>query len=220
MTRVTAFVFMHGVITALRPTRGGRVRVYLDGQPGLDLAKELARELELGRPLGAQQVAELVARDRRESAYRRAVRLVARRPRTEQELRRQFERSGLSELEQEAVMDCLRQAKLVSDADFAAAWLENRMAFRPRGAWALRAELRARGVPAEVIEIALTGFDEDQAALQAARHGLRKYQHLSPELFRQRLSAYLLRRGFQHPTIDPLVERLAVEREVERKDLT
>ena len=117
-------------------------------------------------------------------------------------------------------MESLRQAKLVSDADFAAAWLENRMAFRPRGAWALRVELRARGVPAEIIETALTNFDEQQAAVLAGRQGLRKYEHLSPELFRQRLSAYLQRRGFQHPTIEALVERLAVEREVERKDLT
>lgn len=211
---------MPGVITSLQPTRRGRVKVYLDGKPGLELTKELAGALELGVALGAQQVAELLARDRKDTAYRQAVKLVARRPRTEQELRRQFERSGLSGIEQEAVINSLRQAKLVSDADFAAAWLENRMAFRPRGAWALRTELRARGVPAEVIETALTGFDEDQAALQAAGHGLRKYQHLSPELFRQRLSAYLQRRGFQHPTIDALVERLAVEREVERKDLT
>ncbi|MGH2619704.1 MAG: regulatory protein RecX [Anaerolineales bacterium] len=220
MTRVTAFVFMNGLITALQPTRRGRVRVYLDGEPGLELAKELARELELGKQLGAQQVSELLARDRKESAYRQALKLLARRPHTERELRMQFDRSGLSEVEQEDVMDSLRRAKLVSDADFAAAWLENRMAFRPRGAWALRVELRARGVPAEVIETALTGFDEEQAALQAARLGLRKYEHLSPELFRQRLNAYLQRRGFQHPTIEALVERLAVEREVERKDLT
>ena len=180
MTRVTAFAFMHGVITALQPTR----------------------------------------RDRKQTAYRQAVKLLARRPRTERELRTKFERLGLSEVEQEVVMDGLRQAKLVSDAEFAAAWLENRMAFRPRGAWALRAELRARGVSAEVIETALTGFNEEEAALRAARLGLRKYAHLSPELFRQRLNAYLQRRGFQHPTIEALVERLAVEREVEGKDLT
>jgi len=180
VTRVTAFVFMRGVITALQPTR----------------------------------------RDRKETAYRQAVKLLARRPRTERELRTKFERAGLSEVEQEAVMHSLRQAKLVSDADFAAAWLENRMAFRPRGAWALRAELRARGVSAEVIEETLTGFDEEQAARQAAQQGMRKYGHLSPELFRHRLSAYLQRRGFQHPTIEALVERLAVEREVEGKDLT
>ena len=163
---------------------------------------------------------QLTRRNRKETAYREALKSIARRPRTELELRRRFERSGLSEVEQESVMESLRQAKLVSDADFAAAWLENRMAFRPRGAWALRVELRARGVPAEIIEAALTNFDEQQAAIQAARQGLRKYAHLSPELFRQRLSAYLQRRGFQHPTIEALVERLAVEREAERKDLT
>ena len=209
---------MQGMITALKPTRRGRVRVYLDGQPGLELAKDLAAELELGRQLGAQQASELQVRDRKESAYRQAVRLLARRPYTEWELRRRFDRSGLTEQEQEAVMGSLRQATLVSDAEFAAAWLENRMAFRPRGAWALRVELRARGVPAEVIESTLSGFDEHQAALQAARQGARKYEHLSPELFRQRLTAYLYRRGFQHPTIEPLVEQLAVDRQLESED--
>ncbi len=211
---------MDGVITALKPMLRGRVRVYLDGQPGLELAKELAAELELGQRLGARQVSELQTRDRMEFAYRQAARLVARRPRTEWELRTLFNRLKLAEREQEDVMQSLRHSKLVSDAEFAMAWLENRMAFRPRGAWALRAELRGRGVPAEVIEATLSDFDEERAAALAARQGLRKYQHLSPELFRLRLSAYLQRRGFQHPTIDPLVEQLAVEREVERKDST
>jgi regulatory protein len=156
--------------------------------------------------------------DRVERAYRLAVRLVGRRPRTEHELRASFGRLGLSEPEQEGLLQNLRRAGLVGDAEFAAAWLENRMVFRPRSAGALRAELRARGVPGEVVEQALHRFDEERAAELAARQGMRKYQHLSPESFRQRLSAYLTRRGFQHSTVGPLIDRLAGERDAEGKD--
>lgn len=219
MTQVTA-LFMQGTITAITPNGRGRVRVYLDGQVGLELAKGLAAALSVGQQLGSDQVSELQARDRQESAYRQALRLLARRPRSERELQIRLDRMGLAEADQNEVMGRLREAKLVDDTEFAAAWLENRMAFRPRGAWALRVELRRKGVPEEIIKSALEGFDEEDAALRAARQGARKFEHLSPETFRQRLSAYLVRRGFQHPTISPLVEQLAAERAMESEEST
>jgi SOS response regulatory protein OraA/RecX len=79
------------------------------------------------------------------------------------------------------------------------------MEFRPRGAWALRSELSAKGVARETITIALQDYDEEEAAQRAAVEGARRYKHLSPDLFRRRLSAYLSRRGFAYQVVTPLV---------------
>ena len=220
VTRVTAALFMQGTITALKPSGRGRILVYLDGDPSLKLAKGLAARLRVWQQLGLDQVSELQARDRQDSAYRRALRLLARRPRSERELQIRFDRMGLAEVDQNELMGRLREAKLVDDEEFAAAWLENRMEFRPRGAGALWAELRRKGVPEQIIHSALKGYDEQAAALRAARLGARRFEHLSPERFRQRLSAYLSRRGFQHPTISPLIEQLAAERAMESEEST
>lgn len=155
---------------------------------------------------------------RREAAYRRAVQLIARRLRSERELEIGLERQGLEADDIEAVLGRLRETGLADDLAFARAWIENRMAFRPRGALALRSELRGKGVERAVIERALESFDEAEAASRAAEAGARKYQQLSPDDFRRRLSAYLSRRGFERHTISPLVAELAAQIETESEE--
>ena len=63
----------------------------------------------------------------------------------------------------------------LDDAAFARAWVESRDRARPRGARALRDELRRKGVAAEAVEAALTareatatGTAEDDATLRPA----------------------------------------------------
>jgi regulatory protein len=204
-------------ITGLKPqtNRRNRVNIYLDGKFGFGLHKALAYKLVVGQELNRERIDELKRLDQREAAYQRAANLIARRPRSEGELRRRLARLGLPEDEQTAVIGRLRKAGLANDLEFAQAWIENRMEFRPRAAYALRSELRSKGVSPELIDEALGDFDEDEAARRAAKAGARKYRNLSPDLFRRRLGAYLSRRGFTYQTVSPLIKGLVVEREQE-----
>ena len=72
--------------------------------------------------------------------------------------------------------------------------------------------------PDQLIEIALEDFDEEEAARRAAHKGARRYKHLSPELFRRRLSAYLSRRGFTYQMVAPLVAQHLVGIESESEE--
>ncbi len=211
---------MGRTITELKPQakRDDRVNVFLDGEFGFGVQRSLAGSLEIGQQLSEAEIERLEEADTREVAYRRAARRVAQRPRSERELEIGLERQGLQPEDVELVIDRLREAGLADDLEFAQAWIENRMAFRPRGERALRSELRGKGVARRVIEQALDGFDEQQAAQDAAQAGARKYQHLSPEDYRRRLSAYLARRGFERHTISPLVRQLAAEIEAESEE--
>ena len=187
------------------PRAKGRVQVYLDGQYVFSLSKKLAPEVRLDEALHEDRIQELIERDQQVAAYEQALRLLSYRPRTERELRIRYAKKGLSEQAQEAALERLKSEGLVDDAAFAESWIENRMAFRPRGAWALRSELSSKGVASETIAIALQDYDEEDAAQRAAVEGARRYKHLSPDLFRRRLSAYLSRRGFTYQMVTPLV---------------
>jgi len=86
----------------------------------------------------------------------------------------------------------------VDDAAFARHWVQTRAA-RGYGAARLRAELRARGVPAPLIDAALTALEGDDQLEQAravARRRLPALRRGKPERVAARLRDHLLRRGY------------------------
>jgi len=96
------------------------------------------------------------------------------------------------------VTDDLVARGYVDDAAFARHWVTTRTA-RGYGAARLRAELRARGVPASLIDTALTAVDRgDQLdeARRLARRRLPALTRAAPEKAAARLRDHLLRRGF------------------------
>jgi regulatory protein len=201
---------MGGTITSLKASAGRRqrVHVHLDGSYAFSLAGILAARLRIGQELTDEGIQALEREDAVEGAYQKALGLIRRRPRAERELRRRFEQNRLPVAIQDAVIDRLRRSGLIDDRGFAEAWVENRSAFRPRAARMLRFELRQKGVPGAAIEAALEGYDEEGAATEAARKASRRFSHLSEVDYRRRLTQYLARRGFDHATISPVVERM------------
>ena len=200
-------------ITALRVQPGGRRRigVYLDGVMRLAVSPQVAAGLSVGQPVDEILLAEIERRESVEAAVRRAGRLLSRRPRSEAELRATLRRAGTSPEAVETVLERLKGTGQVDDELFAAAWLENRAAFRPRSALALRAELQRKGVARDVIDRALAAFSEDDAALQAARVAARRWRGESGAARTLRLYGYLQRRGFGHETISAAVRSVAAE---------
>ena len=210
---------MSSTVTALKmkARRSKLVVVHLDGSPAFSIAPVLAAPLRVGQTLEADQIAELKHRQAQEDAYQRALSLLSRRPRSERELEQYFMRRGVDEEIAAMVIGRLRERGLVDDQAFARAWVENRTAFRPRGPWALRAELRKKGITTEAIDAALEDLDQEQAAYKAASKAARRWSQLSTEDFRARLDAYLARRGFDYQILPGVIARL--EREIaERMD--
>ena len=98
-----------------------------------------------------------------ERAYQQALGLLSRRPRSENEIRQRLKRKKITEEVQDRVIDRLNDANYLDDLAFARAWVENRNEFRPRSAWAIRAELRKKGVANTTIDEALKEFDDEAA---------------------------------------------------------
>jgi regulatory protein len=111
------------------------------------------------------------------------------------------------------VIEKLTRLKLVDDRAFAEYWLENRALHRPKGARALRAELFAKGVGREVVDGALEGErDEPDDAYRAAQRQASRWPLTNERAFKQRLSLFLQRRGFDWDAIEAAANRLWEER--------
>jgi regulatory protein len=204
-------------ITALKmkSKRSNKVVIHLDEEPAFSLAPVLAATLRVGQTLNERQIAELKDRQALEEAYQRALSLLSRRPRSEFELRQYFKRRKIASRIADLVLKRLDEHGLVDDQAFAHAWVENRAAFRPRGPWALRAELRQKGVSSDAIEVALEDFDQEAAAYKAATKVAPRWQQLKSEDFQRRLNAYLSRWGFDYQILSRVISR--VEREIDAR---
>jgi regulatory protein len=201
---------MPGTITALvaQKKNPDRVNVYLDGQFAFGLAAIEAVWLRRGQVLSEADIERLQAADDVEQAREKALRFLSNRPRSAWEVRQNLLKAGYGDATIDRVLERLRSVALVDDAAFARYWIENRAQFKPRGAVALRQELRRKGVERDVIDAVLAEGEhaDEQAAIQAALAKADRYRQLPRPEFSQKLGAYLARRGFNYETVREAVQ--------------
>jgi regulatory protein len=181
--------------------------VYLDGRLWRAVPSAAAAGLSVGMTLDETAQQAIDAQSSEAAALERVGRLLAIRPRSEVEIRRRLDRAGVPAETIERVVERLRRSGDIDDGAFARTWVENRTTFRPRGAAMLRAELQQKGVAPKVIGQALAEVDEAEAAWAAARQARRRWSGLDAHTRRQRLYAYLQRRGFTYDIIHLVLRR-------------
>lgn len=201
---------MSGVITRLayQQKNRQRVNVYLDGVFALALPDTAAARLKVGQHLGDDDIARLQATDTEVKAFERALRLLAARPRSQAEINDHLQRAGFSDDVVDQAIDRLQRAGYVDDAAFVQWWVENRAAFSPRGAQALRQELAHKGVSRDLIDAALTPLDANEQALAAGRPRAERWSQRPRPEFYQKMLGHLQRRGFDYATARAAADQL------------
>jgi len=197
-------------ITALQAQKRNaqRINVFLDGEFAFGLSRYAAAWLQVGQELTPEKIEELQEIDAQEAAYQRALNLIGFRPRSEAEVRQNLQKHATPEEVIAEALARLRDNGLLNDLEFAQAWTENRATFRPRGRRALAIEMRQKGIAQEAIDEALRDLDETDLAYQAALKQSRKYAGLEWLAFRQKMGAFLARRGFAYEATAPAIERV------------
>ena len=200
-------------VTALEPQKHNaeRVNVYLDGEYAFGLPAILAAHLHVGQQLAEAEIEALRRADAVERATDRAVRLLARRPYSEAELRRYLETKKVPEPVIRATLDKLERLGYVDDRAFARYWVENRERFRPRGVRALRYELQRKGIAPEIIDAVLQDVDPHASARRAAQSYARRLRGLQRRAARNKLAGFLQRRGFAYAVVREVVEEVLHE---------
>lgn len=194
--------------------RRGRASLFLDGVWHCDLLRSSvsAHGLRVGREVDASELAAIVAADARRAALDVAASMLARRPRSEREVRRRMAERGIEAAQVDDAIGRLKALRLIDDAEFARAWTESRLRSSPRGARLLAQELRQHGVEAGLVRAAVANLPEEESAYEAASRRLRSLSTLDDRLVRAKLSGYLQRRGFGWGVTAATVERCLRER--------
>ena len=209
---------MAGRITSIEVQKRNprRANVFVEGEFALGLALIEAAKLSKGQHLSDADIERLHQLDDAERAHEFALNFLSYRPRSEDEVRRRLAERGFPESAIADAIGRLLRAGLLDDEAFARYWVENRSRFRPRGPYALRQELREKGVPDRIVDAVVADEDQDENAYRAALQRLDRWKRMEPTERRRKLTGYLQRRGFGYDSIRQAWERLVADHAIDK----
>ncbi len=202
---------MSNRVTAITPQKKHRRRfnVYLDGEYAFSLAAKLAAAIRTEDVLSEQRIDALKTEDKIERAFDRALYYLKFRPRSTAEISRYLAGKNFGEKSIEAALQRLRHYDYIDDAAFADFWVESRKKRNPKGLFALRYELREKGIDKHLIENALSRYDELAPAWQAVSSKLAVWSKLPEFELKIKIFNFLKQRGFAIDTCDTIFARAA-----------
>jgi len=121
----------------------------------------------------------------------RTLRLLSHRPRSTKEIKDYLKRKETRPDLATKLVENLQERGYLDDQEFAVWWLEQRASFRPKGKFALRAELRQKGIAPEIIEPLLEKEIGNEVEVSLAKKAVEKKKGDW-----QKRAAFLQRRGF------------------------
>jgi regulatory protein len=200
------------------PRKPGRYIIHVDGSEFATVGAELLAEtkIRIGVVVDDALAARLQDASEDTAMYDRALNLLSFRARSSRELQRRLTEKGGSRERADRVIERLRLAGLVNDADFARQLTRSKLA---GGASRRRVhqELFKRGVSREVADEAVAEVAEDEGVTDAdsiervARKKWGTLRDLDDETRRRRLYGFLARRGFNSDDVSRVVRQLAGE---------
>jgi regulatory protein len=204
-------------ITALEPGRKrGRVAVYVDGEQVLDLTKSFVERsgLHPGQSLCPAEQEEIRQTAALQEAKTAAVKALGLRARTRADLERRLLSSGHPQQAVTQTLDWLADRKYLDDEHYAhERWAA--LSQRKLGAQAIYRKLLQEGVPRALAEAVRAAQDatlhETEQVRELAYQRNAGLQKLPWPQRRQRLYAFLARRGFQSEAIVDALARLESE---------
>ena len=191
------------IITAIKQQERlkGRYSIYVDGKYAFSLSAEtlLDEKLHNGFEFDEQQLKAYKKLSQDDKAYGLALAYVARRMRSEWELRDYFRRKGYEPELADQLVDRLNRLGFVNDTKFAEAWVSNRRLLKPVSKRRLVQELKQKRIAADVIDQVLQDDEtSDRQVLQEIIVRKRRQTKYQDNL---KLMQYLARQGFSYDDI-------------------
>lgn len=195
-------------ITAIKQQvkRAGRYSIFIDEKYAFSLSEGalLDSKIVIGQEVTPEQLADFKDTSAFDKAYGNTLAYVARRLRSEWELRDYFRRKEIDEESGELILERLRGFGYVSDLKFARSWVDNRRAIKSVSRRRLQLELRQKHVPDDVIGQVL---EEDETTdLDTLRALVVKKRQQTRYQDDQKLMQYLARQGYGYDDIKRILQ--------------
>src|SRR5437764_5283036 len=189
------------------------INLLVDGRilMGVNAAIVLQMGLRLEQELSSEQLEQLQSEEVEQRAVDRALNYLSYRPRSREEVRRYLRRKETPPEIIETALARLDRLDFVNDRTFAGFWIESREHFTPRGARALKNELRMKGIERDVVDELVNDEQDEERALRAGRKkamSLVNTPNIDYATFRNRLGPFLQRRGFAYQVVTKTVREL------------
>lgn len=199
-----------------------RFNIFIDGEFAFGADEDLVVEHRLipGKIIDSQDVEKLLFEVEVGKLMERMYRLWNVRARSEKEVRvylknLSFKRKvkGQEEISDgaaELLISKLKQKRLLSDEEFARAWVEARRKTKTKGKVALKQELFQKGIDREIIEEILeqtTSEEEEQLAQQALERKMKIWKSLPVLDLKKKAYELLMRKGFEYEVVKDVVEK-------------
>ncbi len=196
-------------ITEVSPQKknSNRFNIFIDDEYAFSLSSRLATAIHVGGTLSEQQENAIKCEDEIERAFDASLHYLKYRPRSKVETSRRLEVKGFGKAAIETVLKRLEHYAYIDDFEFARFWVESRTRNRPRGLFALKYELREKGIEKHVIEKTLAGFDEHAPAWQAVAKKLSGWSTLPDHELKGKIYSFLKQRGFAFETCEDIWNR-------------
>lgn len=182
--------------------RQGRYSIYVDGKYSFSLSENSLLEhssIRIGQDVSQEELASYKSDSALDKAYNLTLGFVARRMRSEWELRDYFRRKEIADEDGQYILDRLKGYGYVDDAAFARSWVANRRELKSVSRRRLQLELRQKHVSdAVVAEVLAEDETTDRDSLRDLIAKKRKQTRYQDD---DKLMQYLARQGYGYDDI-------------------
>ena len=190
-------------VTAIKQQvkREGRYSIFVEGEYAFSLSAGglLDSRLAVGQEVSRDDIDHYKKLSAEDKAYSLALAYVARRMRSEGELKDYFRRKQYSSELGAQILDRLRELGLVDDVEFARRWVENRRLIKAASTKKLRLELRTKRIADDIIRTVLEEDETDER--QLLRELVEKKRKQTRYQDDEKLMRYLAGQGFNYDDI-------------------
>lgn len=199
-----------------------RFNIFLDKGKGEEYAFSVDEDvlikyrLTKGMKLDELLLTEINFYDEIRKAYNSAVQYLAKRKRTEAEVRSFLQEKETAESVIREVILKLYNYKFLDDEDYAASYVRTRMNTADKGPEVIKRELQQRGVDDLLIDKAMREYPFErqfETALQLCEKFALKNQRDSKRVLKQKMEQLLLRKGFPYDMITSVIAELDEEQD-------
>lgn len=189
-----------------------RFNVYLDGEYGfsLDMDILLQYSLEKNMELSLELIDDILEAEERISVYNYGIYILARRAKSEYEIRLKMEEKGFHPPLIDNAIEKLKEKKYLDDEKYCQLFINYKINNND-GILKIKNALYHKGIDRKIIEEKIRDISPEDEEARAIIVGRKKLSSLRDEDKRKRmvkLSNYLLGKGFQYHVVIKAVEKL------------